>query len=210
MAGNTSLDTGINDDGKVNKECLKYVLGEFPLKPSTHDGSWLKEPQIQSQARMATYTSDSLKVYALQCGFCRAWLQALGIKKDMSLISDDMGQAIELDNWSILPPYTWPSDKAFTDDTNYGYPTHDLSFVVEGQWAEFLYLWRIKDLPYPGRCTAGSSDVKPKFGMYFGLPSCEKYGLPVVTLGIIQGGIHSDSIHTAYVQEVKDSEGTFH
>ena len=84
MAGNTSLDTGINDDGKVNKECFEYVLGEFPLKLNTHNGSWLKEPWIQSQTRMAAYTSDSLKVSALQCGFCRAWLQALGLKKDMS------------------------------------------------------------------------------------------------------------------------------
>ena len=106
----------------------------------------------------------------------------------MSLISDDMGQAIELDNGSVLPPYTWPSDKAFPDDANYGYLTRDLSFVVEGQWAEFPYLRRIKDLPYSRRyiCTAGSSDVKPKFGMYFGVPSHEEYGLPVATMGIIQ------------------------
>ena len=130
----------------------------------------------------------------------------------MSLISDDMGQAIELDNRSVLLPYTWPSDKAFPDDTNYGYPTRDLSFVVEGQWAKFPYLQRIKDLSYPRKytCTAGSSDVKPKFGMYFGMLSHEEYGLPVVTMGIIQGGIHSDGIHTVYAQEVKDSEGTFH
>ena len=140
MAGNTSLDTDINDDGKVNKECLEYVLGEFPLKPNTHNGSWLKEPQIHSQARMATYTSDSLKVSALQHGFCRACLQVLGLKKDMSLISDDMGQTIELDNGSVLPSYTWPLNEAFPDDANYGYPTHDLSFVVEGQWAKFPYL----------------------------------------------------------------------
>ena len=89
---------------------------------------------------MATYTSDSPEVSALQHGFHRAWLQALGLKKGISLISDDMGQAIELDNGSVLPPYTLPSDKAFLDDTNYGYPTHDLSFVVEGQWAEFPYM----------------------------------------------------------------------
>ena len=131
MAGITSLDSGINDDGKVNKECFGYVLWEFPLRPNTHDGSWSKESQIQSQARMATYTSESPKVFALQCGFRRAWLQVLGLKKDMSLISDDMSEAIKLDNGSILPPYTWPSDKAFPDDTNYGYPTHDLSFVVK-------------------------------------------------------------------------------
>ena len=188
MVVNTSLDTGVNDDGKVNKECLEYVLGDFPLKPITCNGLWLKEPQIQSQTRMAAYTSDSPKVSALQCGFCRAWLQVLGLKKDMSLVSDDMGQVIELDNRFILPPYTWPSDKAFPDDANYGYPTHDLSFVVEGQWAEFPYLQRIEDLPYPRRykCTAGSSDVKPKFGMYFGMPSHEEYGLPVMTMGIIQ------------------------
>ena len=212
MAWNTSLDLGVNDDGKVNQECLKYVLGEFPLRTSTHDGSWSKEPQVQLQARMATYTSDSLKVSALQHGFHRAWLQAFGLSKDMSLISDDMGQAIELDNRSVLPPYTWPSDKAFPGDANYGYPTHDLSFVDEGQWAEFPYLWRIEDLPYLGRykCTAGSSDMKPKFGMYFGVPSHEEYGLLVTTMEIIQGGIHSDGVHTIYAQEVKDSEGTFH
>ena len=107
--------------------------------------------------------------------------------------------------------HTWPSDKAFLDNTNYGYPTRDLLFVVEGQWAEFLYLQRIEDLPYPRKykCTARSSDVKPKFGMYFGMPSCEEYGLPVMTMGIIQGGIHSDGVHTIYAQEVKDSEGTF-
>ena len=58
----------------------------------------------------------------------------------MSLISNDMDQAIELENGSILPPCTWPSGKAFPDDANYGYPTCDLSFVVEGQWAEFSYL----------------------------------------------------------------------
>ena len=196
---------------RLTKNVL-YVLGEFPLKLSTHDGSWSKESQIQLQARMATYTSDFPKVPALQHGFHRAWLQALGLKKDMSLISDDLGQAIELDNGSILPPYTWPSDKAFPDDTNYGYPTCDLSFVVEGQWAEFLYLQRIEDLPYPRRykCTAGSSDVKPKSGMYFGMLSCKEYGLLVVTMGIIQGGIHSDSICPIYAQEVKDSGGTFH
>ena len=28
MPGNISLDTGINDDGKFNKECLEYVLWE--------------------------------------------------------------------------------------------------------------------------------------------------------------------------------------
>ena len=57
--------------------------------------------------------------------------------------------------------------------------------------------------------TLGSSDKKPKFGMYFGVPSHEEYGLWVVTMGIIQGGIYSDGIHTVYAQEVKDSEGTF-
>ena len=115
----------------------------------------------------------------------------------MSLISDDMGQAIELDNRSVLPPYTWPLDKAFPDNANYGYPTPDLSFVVEGQWAEFPYLQRIEDLPYPRRykCTASSSDVKPKFGMYFGVPSHEEYGLPLANMGIIQGGIHSRHPH---------------
>ena len=86
------------------------------------------------QARMAAYISDSPKVQALQYGFCWAWLQALGLKKDMSLISDDMSQPIELDNGSTLPPYTWPSDNSFPDDDAFGYPTRDLSFIVEGLW----------------------------------------------------------------------------
>ena len=102
MAGNTSLDTGINDDGKVNKECLQYVLGEFPLKLNTHNGSWSKEPQIQLQARMATYTSDSPKVSALECGFCRAWLQALGLKK--ACLSSLMTWA-KLLSWTMDPYY---------------------------------------------------------------------------------------------------------
>ena len=43
IAGNTTLDTGINDDGKVNKECLNYVIGEFPLKLSICDGWFVVE-----------------------------------------------------------------------------------------------------------------------------------------------------------------------
>ena len=81
---------------------------------------------------MTAYTSDSPKVQALQHGFCWAWLQALGLNKDMSLISDDMSQPIQLDNGSTLPPYTWPSDNSLPDDDAFGYLTHDFSFIVEG------------------------------------------------------------------------------
>ena len=52
--------------------------------------------------------------------------------------SDDMSQPVELDNGSTLPPYTWPSDDAFPDDATFGYPTHDLSFVVEEMWQSTL------------------------------------------------------------------------
>ena len=40
LAVNTTTDSGNKDDGKVNKECLRYDLGKFPLKPGSHDGSW--------------------------------------------------------------------------------------------------------------------------------------------------------------------------
>ena len=86
LAVNATMDSGDKDDSKVNKECLRYDLGKFPLKPGSPDGSWLKETYVLSQARMAAYTSDSPKVFALQHGFCWAWVQALGLKKDMSLI----------------------------------------------------------------------------------------------------------------------------
>ena len=102
-----------------------------------------------SQARMAAYTTDSMKVHALQCGFCQAWLQASGLKKNMSLVSNNMSQPIQLDNGSTLPPYTWPSDNSFPDDDAFGYPTCDLSFVVKGLWEEFPYLRRMEDFPYP-------------------------------------------------------------
>ena len=69
LAVNMTTDSGNTDDGKVNKECLRYDLGKFPLKPGSHDGSWSKETHVLSQARMAAYTSDSPKVFALQCGF---------------------------------------------------------------------------------------------------------------------------------------------
>ena len=130
----------------------------------------------------------------------------------MSLVSDDMSQPIELDNGSTLPPYTWPSDNAFPDDATFGYPTCDLSFVVEEMWAEFPYLRRMKDFPYPCKymCKAGTRDVKLKFGMYYGVPAHEECGLCVSTLGVIQGGIHSEGVHTIYVQEVRDMEGSFH
>ena len=108
LNGDTTIDSGDKEDGKVYKECLRYDFGHGRclLKLNSHDGSWSKETHVLSQARMAAYTSDSPKVHTLQCGFCWAWLQALGLKKDMSLISDDMSQPIQLDNGSTLPPYT--------------------------------------------------------------------------------------------------------
>ena len=108
LNGDTTIDSDNKEDGKVNKECLRYDFGHGRclLRPNSHDGSWSKETHVLSQARMATYTSDSPKVHTLQCGFHQAWLQVLGLKKDMSLISDDMSQPIQLENGSTLPPYT--------------------------------------------------------------------------------------------------------
>ena len=117
---NMTTNSGKKDDGKVKKECLGYDLGKFSLKPGSCDGSWSKETCVLSQARMAAYTSDSPKVFAPQCGFYQAWLQALGLKKDMFLVSDDMSQPIELDNGSTFPLYTWPSDNVFPDDATFG------------------------------------------------------------------------------------------
>ena len=111
------------------------------------------------QARMAAYTSDSPKVQALH-GFCQAWLKALGLKKDMSLISHDTSQPIQLDNGSTLPPYTWPSDNLFPDDDAFGYLTRDLSFIVEGLWEEFPYLRRMEDFPYPQRYKCGTGKFR--------------------------------------------------
>ena len=91
---NMTMDPGDKHDGKVNKECLSYDLGKFPLKPGSHDGSWSRETHVLSQARMAAYTSDSLTGFALQCGFHWAWLHALHLKKDMSLVSDVMNQPV--------------------------------------------------------------------------------------------------------------------
>ena len=100
LAGNTTIDSGDKEDGRVNKEFLRYDFscGEFPLKPTSQDSSWSREIWVLSQARMAAYTSDSPVVHALQCGFHQAWLQALDLKKNMSLISNDMSQPIQLDN----------------------------------------------------------------------------------------------------------------
>ena len=118
---------------------------------------------------------------------------------------------IELDNGSTLPPYIWPSDNVFPDDATFGYPTCDLSFVVEGMWAEFPYLRRMEDFPYTLRykCKAVTSDIRLKFGMYNGVPAHEECGLPVSTLGIIQVGIHPEGVHAIYAQEVRDMEGSF-
>ena len=46
--------------------------------------------------------------------------------------------------------------------------------------------------------------------MYYGVPTHKECGLPVSTLGIIQGGLHSEGIHTIYTQEVRNCDGTFH
>ena len=63
LAVNMNMDSGDKDNGKVNKECLRYDLSKFPLRPGSHDGSWSKETGVLSQARMAAYTSDSPKVF---------------------------------------------------------------------------------------------------------------------------------------------------
>ena len=208
LAGDMTIDLGDKEDGKVNKECLRYDFGHGRclLRLNSHDCSWSKETHVLLEARMAAYTSDSPKVQALQHGFHWALLQALGLKKDMSLISDEMSQPIQLDNGSTLPPYTWPSDNSFPDD---GYPTHDLSFIVEGLWEEFPYLRRTEDFPYPqkykcGTGKSGASETKPKFGMYYGVPTHKDCNLQVSTLGIIQGGLHYEGAHTIYAQEVRD------
>ena len=213
LNGDTTIDTG-NKDGKVNRECLRYDFGHGRclLRPNSCDGSWPMETHVLSQARMADYTSDSPKAHALQHGFCQAWFQALGLKKDMSLISDDMSQPIMLDNSSTLPHYTWPLDNSFPGDDAFGYPMCDLSFIVEGLWEEFPYLRRIEDFPCPQKykCKARTSVIKPKFGMYYGVPTHKECGLPVSTLGIIQGGLHSEGVCTIYAQEVRDCDGSFH
>ena len=136
----------------------------------------------------------------------------MGLKKDMSLVSDDMSQPIQLDNGSTLLPYTWPSDNSFPDDDAFGYLTRDLSFIVEGLWEEFPYLRRMEDFPYPQKykCKAGTSEMKPKFGMYYGILTYKECGLPVSTLGIIQGGLHSEGVCTIYAQKVRDCDSTFH
>ena len=130
----------------------------------------------------------------------------------MSLISDNMSQPIQLDNNSTLPPYTWPLDNSFPDDDAFGYPMHDLSFIVEGLWEEFPYLRRMEKFPYPQKykCKAGTSGIKPKFDMYYEVPTHRECSLPVSTLGIIQGGLHSEGLHTIYAQEVRDCDGNFH
>ena len=76
---------------------------------------------------------------------------------------------------------------------------------------QFPYLRRMEDFPYPLRymCKAGTSDIKPKFGMYYGVPAHEECSLSVSTLGIIQGGIHSEGVCAIYAQEVRDMEGSF-
>ena len=160
---------------------------------------------------MAAYTSDSPKVHALHFGFHQAWLPALGLEKDMSLVSDDMSQPIQLNNGSTLPPSTWPLDNSFPDDDAFGYPTLDLSFIVEGLWEEFLYLRRMEDFPYPQKYKfkARTSETKPKFGMYYGVLTHKECSLPVSTLGIIKGGLHSEGVPTIYAQEVRNCDGTF-
>ena len=46
--------------------------------------------------------------------------------------------------------------------------------------------------------------------MYYGVPTHEECGLPVSTLGIIQGGIHCEGVHAIYAQEVRDVDSSFH
>ena len=50
LAGNTTIDSGNKEDGKVNNECLRYKFscGRFPLRPNSCDGSWSKEPECCS------------------------------------------------------------------------------------------------------------------------------------------------------------------
>ena len=46
LAVNMTMPPGDKDDCKVNKECLRYDLGKFPLKPGSHDGSCSKETHV--------------------------------------------------------------------------------------------------------------------------------------------------------------------
>ena len=71
LAVNTTMDPGNKDNGKVNKEWLRYDLGKFSLKPGSHDGSWSRKTHVLLQARIATNTSDSPTVFAVQ-GFHQA------------------------------------------------------------------------------------------------------------------------------------------
>ena len=133
---------------------------------------------------MTAYTSDSLLVYALQHGFQGEWLWALGLKKNMSLVTDDMSQPKQLDDGSTLPAFTWPLDSIFTDDDEFGCLSHDMSFIIRGMWKEFPYLRRIEDFPYPSRYKCGSNksrlvEVQPNFGMYCGVIGHKECGLPV-------------------------------
>ena len=147
--------------------------------------------------------------------FLSSLVTSVGQSKDMSLISNNMSQPIQLDNGSTLPAYTWPLDKSFPDDDIFGYVTRDLSFIIEGLWKEFPFLKRMEDFPYPqkykcGTGKSGASEIKPKFGMYYEVPTHKECGLPVLTLGIIQGGLHSEGVCTIYAQEIRDVEGSFH
>ena len=67
LNGDTTIDSGDKEDGKVSKECLRYDFscGRGPLRPNSHDGYWFKETRVLSQARMAAHTSNSPKVHAL-------------------------------------------------------------------------------------------------------------------------------------------------
>ena len=64
LTGGKTVDSGDKKDGKVTKECLRYdlQLGKCPLRLGSHDGSWSKETQVLSQARMVAYSSDSPKI----------------------------------------------------------------------------------------------------------------------------------------------------
>ena len=45
LNGDTTIDSGNKEDGKVNKECLRYEFGcgRSLLRPNSCVGSWSKE-----------------------------------------------------------------------------------------------------------------------------------------------------------------------
>ena len=111
-----------------------------------------------------------------------------------------------------LPAFTWPSHSSFLDDDEYGHLSHDMSFIIEVRWKDLLYLRMIDNLPCSQKYKCGSTksgmiEVKPKFGMYYRVLCHKKCGIPVTTLGVIQGGIHAEGVRIIYAQDVKDITG---